>query len=179
MQNSKSKIRGRKEAAMRITTVVKASVVTAALGIACLLPATVHAQAEVAPDFYPILNTETIAAQPVQGPIAKETKVDFQGKFSLPYDVNCSGKNLKAGQYLLSVKSDGRTRLVTINGIGQKVNIPVREVASNQGTSQSALLVRKSGQGHRLEAVYLEALSAMLYLEPASGRGVMERVPIR
>lgn len=164
---------------MKITTAIKASVVTAALGIACLLPATVHAQAEVAPDFYPFSNTETTAAEPAQGLIAKNAKADFQGKFSLPYDVNCSGKNLKAGQYLLSVKSQGNTRLVTIHGVSENVNIPVREVASNRGTSQSALLVRKSGQGHRLEAVYLEALSAMLYLEPASGRGVMERVPIQ
>jgi len=81
-------------------------VFTAALGLACLLPATAHAQAEVSPDFYPLSNTETIAPQPAQVASAKQTKADF-------------------------------------------------EVPTNRAASQSALLVRKSDEGRRLEAVYV------------------------
>ena len=34
--------------------------------MACLLPVTAHAQAQVSPDNYEILNAETITTQPVQ-----------------------------------------------------------------------------------------------------------------
>jgi hypothetical protein len=39
---------------MKVTTLGRFSVTLAALGIAFLIPAPAHAQAEVAPDFYPI-----------------------------------------------------------------------------------------------------------------------------
>ena len=48
---------------MKMTAVVKSSVFAAALGLACLLPTTAHAQADVSPDVYEVANTETIAAE--------------------------------------------------------------------------------------------------------------------
>ncbi len=105
-------------------------------------------------------------------------KADFQGKFSLPYRVRCSGKNLKPGEYQLSVKSDGKNRVIAIHGRGANLNIQARVVPVNRAESQSAVLVRKSGQGRSLEGVYVEALNTMLYLQPSPGLGVMERVPI-
>jgi hypothetical protein len=156
---------------VKITTAVKASVFAAALGFACLLPATVRAQAEVAPDFYELSNTETTAAQ---------AKANFEGTFSLPYHVQCSGKDLKPGQYLVSVKSEGESRVVTIHGSGENVKIQVHEAPANGAVSQSALLVRKSGEGRRLEGVYVERLNTMLYLETNTNgsQGETERLPI-
>ena len=169
-----------REKMMKITTAVKASMFTAALGLACLLPVTAHAQADVSPDFYPLSNAETIAPQPAQVASAKAAKADFEGKFSLPYNVKCSGKNLKSGQYLLSVKSEGQARLVTIRRSGEEVSVRVREVPTNRAASQSALLVGKSDEGRRLEAVYVEGLSAMLYLETGTmgSHDRMDRLPI-
>ena len=163
---------------MKITTVVKASVFGAALGIACLLPVTAHAQADVSPDHFELLNTETPAAPPALVASTKDAKADFQGKFSLPYHVQCSGKNLKPGEYQLSVKSEGTNRVIAIHGRGANLNIQARVVPANRAESQSAVLVRKSGQSRSLEGVYVEALNAMLYLETSTGLGVMERVPI-
>ena len=156
---------------MKITTAVKASVFAAALGLAWLLPATAHAQAEVAPDFYELSNTETTATQ---------AKANFEGKFSLPYHVQCSGKDLKPGQYLFSVKSEGASRVVTIHRGGESVNIPMHEVPANQTASHSALLVRKSSEGRKLEGVYVESLNTMWYLGTnTNGSQVgMERLPI-
>ena len=110
----------------------------------------------------------------------KLTKADFEGKVSLPYAVKCGGKSLKAGQYLLSVKSEGTSRVVTINGSGENVNIHMREVLTNRWASQSALLVRKSGEGRRLEAVYVEGLNTMLYPDtnPNGSHARTERLPI-
>ena len=82
--------------------------------MACLLPVTAHAKAQVSPDDYEILNAETITTQPVQ--VAANTNAtnpaDFQGRFALPYEVRCKGKSLKSGEYLVSVKSEGAARVV-------------------------------------------------------------------
>ena len=165
---------------MKITTAVKASMITAALGFACLLPATARAQSDMSPDEFAFSGTETTATQPVHVSSAKLAKADFEGKVSLPYAVKCGGKSLKAGQYLLSVKSEGTSRVVTINGSGENVNIHMREVLTNRWASQSALLVRKSGEGRRLEAVYVEGLNTMLYPDtnPNGSHARTERLPI-
>lgn len=163
---------------MKITTVVKASVFAAALGIACLLPVAAHAQSDMSPDFFQFEIPQTHAAPPAQVAATNNAKADFQGKFSLPYQVLCSGKNLKPGEYRLSVKSEGTNRVIAIHGRGANLNIQARVVPVNRAESQSAVLVRKSGQGRNLEGVYVEALNAMLYLQTSTGLGVMERVPI-
>jgi hypothetical protein len=177
MKNSESKIQEKKETMMKMTTVVKASMLTAALGLACLLPMTARAQSDMSPDEFAFSAAETTVAQPV---VATRTKASFEGKISLPYGVNCAGKNLEAGEYIVSVRSEGSARVVTIHGGGASVNMPAHEVRVNQAASQSALLVRKSGQGHKVEAVYVEGLGTTLYLNPNTNRSAagVERLPI-
>ena len=84
MKNSSAKITGTEEKKMRIMTTVKTSMITLALGFACLLPATARAQSDMSPDEYAFSATETTPAQPVHAASAKLTKADFQGKVSLP-----------------------------------------------------------------------------------------------
>jgi len=165
---------------MKIATVVKGSMLLAVLGFACLLPAKVYAQvdAQPDPDLYEGPNTEAIAAHAVPTASAKEAKADFAGKFSLPYSVQCGGKSLKPGQYSISVKSEGTNRVLNIHSSAANMNIPVRAVPANQGASRSAVLVRTSDVGHKLEAVYVEGLNATLYLEANTNYGVLERLPI-
>lgn len=180
IKNSITKILEKTETTMKITTVVKVSVYAGALGFACLLPVTAHAQSDVMPDSFPFSTEETTVTQPVQHADAKLAKADFEGKVSLPYDVKCEGKNLKAGQYLLSVKSEGTSRVVTLHGRGESVNLHVHEVAANEAASHSALLVRKSSEGPRVEAVYVKELNRTLYLN-TTGQGNhvrMDRLPI-
>ena len=173
---------------MKITSVVKVSVFAAALGFAALLPATARAQADAMPDSFAFSAEEPAVAQQAGLQLAKG---DFEGKISLPYDVKFEGKNLKAGQYSLSVKSDGISHIVTIHGSGQNVNLHVREIPnvpanvranqpSNEATSQSALLVGKSSEGRKVQAVYLKELNRTLYLNTSS-QGTsshMDRLPI-
>ena len=163
---------------MTVTTLVKVSVFTAALGFACLLPGTVRAQADVSPDFFELSNT----APPEGRPTQMTTTADFDGTFSLPYDVKCSGQNLKSGQYTLSVKSDGANRMVSIRRAGaEQMNIRVRRTLGNSPSSRSAVLVWKSGESRLMQAVYVQKLNALLYLDDiAEGSLVrMERLPIR
>jgi len=152
---------------MKFKTVVKTSALIASLGFVSLLPTQVRAQAEVAPDQFPSLPAEWNAP-----------KVAFAGKLSLPYGVQCSGKNLKPGQYAVSVKSEGASRTVTISGTGASVNMRARLVPANRGPKGSALLVRKSDAGHKLEGIYVAALNATLYVENSQNLGVMGRLPL-
>lgn len=166
---------------MKMTTAVKSSMITLALGaVACLLPTTARAQSDMSPDEFAFSAPATTAAQPTQTATAKIIKADFEGKVALPYDVKCGNQNLKAGQYVLSVKSDENGRVVTINGGGQNMNMRVREVPANQAGSTSVLLVRKSSEGRKLAAVYVEGMNSTLYLDASTNgsHARMERLPI-
>jgi hypothetical protein len=182
MKNSNSKIRAKKETTMRMTTFVKASVFATTLGFVCMLPPVARAQADSMPnpDEYPFSAAETTVAHPVQLASAKVANADFEGNVSLPFNVKCGGKNLTPGQYVLSVKSEGTSQVVTIHGRGESMQMRVNHVSVNRGASQSALLVRKSGEGRRLEAVYVAGLNVTLYLNtnPEGTRAGMERLPI-
>jgi hypothetical protein len=179
--NSKSENETKKESKMKVTKIVKTSVFAAALGLACLLPTTTHAQADVSPDVYENVNTETIVAeQHVQVAANTAKPADFQGRFALPYEARCKGKSLKAGQYVLSVKSEGTGRVVTIARNGETMNIRAQELAGNRAGGRSAMMVRKSPNGRMLEAVYVRQLNVLLFLDinAAAESGRMESLPI-
>ncbi len=166
---------------MKMTTVAKGSIFAAALGLACLLPTTTHAQAEVSPDVYEVVSTETIAAEHQLQVAANTTKpADFQGRFALPYEVRCKGKSLKAGQYSVSVKSEGTTRVVTLAHNGETMNIRAQELAGNRAAGHSAMMVRKSPNGRMLEALYVRQLNVLLFLDTnvAAESGRTESLPI-
>jgi hypothetical protein len=145
-----------------------------------MLPATARAQSDMSPDEFAFSAPQTTTAQPAPSAAAQFAKADFEGKVSLPYNVKCGGKNLKAGHYLLSVKSEKGSRVVTINGGGENVDIHMRQVLTNRWASQSALLVGNSSEGRRLEGVYVEGLNAVLYPDtnPNGSHARTERLPI-
>jgi hypothetical protein len=176
-----STIDSQKETRMKMTTVVKISLYTAALGLACMLPVTARAQSDVMPDSFAFSADEATAPRPVR--VAEvddvnQTQDDFQGKVTLPYNAKCAGKNLKAGQYLLSVKLEATGRVVSIHGNGADMNIRVREVPTHRRASQSSLLVRNSGHDRTLAAVSVEGMNAMFYLSTSANQALTERLPI-
>ncbi len=167
---------------MKMTTLLKASLFAATLGFISMLAPAARAQADAMPnpDEFPFEAPEATAAQPVQLAAAKVANADFEGRVSLPFNVKCGAKNLKPGRYVLSVKSQGTDQVLTLNGSGQNMTMRVHEVSAHRGTSQSALLVRKSSDGRRLEAVYVAGLNATLYLNTSSDvpHARMEKLPI-
>jgi hypothetical protein len=177
---SQSKTVEKKETKVKMTMAVKGSIFAAALGIACLLPVTTHAQADVSPDMYELANTDVTVAEQARLASNNAKPVDFHGQFALPYEVRCNGKNLKSGQYSVSVKSEGTTRVVTLARNGETMNIRAQELTGNPAASHSTVLVRKSHEGRMLEAVYVKQLNVLLYLDTnsAAQSGQMERLPI-
>jgi hypothetical protein len=180
--NPNSKLRAKKETTMKMTTLVKASMFAATLGFISMLAPAARAQADAMPnpDEFPFEAPQATAAQPVQIAAAQVANADFEGKVSLPFNVHCGAQNLKPGQYLLSVKSQGASRVVTLHSDGQNMTMRVHEVSAHRGASQSALLVRKSAAGRRLEAVYVAGLNATLYLNtsPDGSHTRIEKLPI-
>ena len=87
--NSKSENETKKGSKMKMTTVVKSSVFAAALGLACLLPVTAHAQSEVSPDVYEMANTDVTVAQQARLTSNNTKQANFQGRFALTYKVRC------------------------------------------------------------------------------------------
>jgi len=143
-------------------TMTKISWMIAGLVLACFWPATTHAQAETTPEDYKSSNMAPVAPAP-------SVKPDFQGNFSLPYQVQCHGHKLAPGQYTLMVKTVGENKMVTIQREGSDIVLQSRPVTptSVSASGHNAVLVRH-GPGPRtrtLEGVYMENLKMVLYLD--------------
>ena len=121
-----------------------------------------HAQADTAAEEYHSTNTGPGAPAP-------SVKTDFQGHFSLPYEVQCHGHKLAPGDYTLVVKTIGEDKMVTLQREGSDVVLNSRPVpptsVSDHGPS-SVMLRHGPGPGsHTLEGVYLENLKLILFLD--------------
>ena len=154
----------------------KGMLTMAGLALACFWPATAHAQADVSPDSYPIENAVPIT-QPQATQLAQtQPPAEFQGNISLPYQVQCSGKKLAAGQYTVAVKTEGAKKTVVLHKDGNEVQLAVRHVAPTSKTGKSALLVQSAGETRMLKAVYLASMNAILYLDHDWKLSVLDRI---
>ena len=152
-------------------TMTKTMWIVVGLAIACFWPATTHAQAEVAPDNYKAENM--MPATP-----APPVKADFEGKFSLPFQVQCSRNKLAAGQYTLAVRTEGTGKIVTIHREGSDIVLTARIVTKPSDSGESALLVRH-GPGPRtrtIEGLYLGNLNMMLYLDESGNANPLDKM---
>jgi hypothetical protein len=152
-------------------TMTKTMWIVAGLAIACFWPATTHAQAEVAPDDYKAENM--MPATP-----APPVKADFEGKFSLPFQVQCSRNKLAPGQYTLAVRTEGTGKIVTIHREGGDIVLTARIVTQPSDSGQSALLVRH-GPGPRtrtIEGLYLGNLNMTLYLDESGNANPLDKM---
>jgi len=144
----------------------------AGLMLACFCSATTHAQATIAPDNYPRLNTVPYTPEAV--------KVDFQGNFSLPNEVQCHGHKLAPGKYTLMVKTVGKDKMVTLQREGSDVVLHSRPVTPTSVSDQghSAVLVRHGpGPGtHTLEGVYVETLKLVLFLDESGNTKPLDKM---
>jgi hypothetical protein len=150
---------------------MKTTWILAGLLLACFWPATTHAQSEIAPDYFESKDmAPVVPAQPA--------KVDFQGNFSLPYQVQCGGNKLTPGQYTLAVKTEGTRKIVMIHREGSDVVLTARIVTKPSDSGQSVVLVRH-GPGPRartLEGLYLQNLNMTLYLDESGSANPLDKM---
>jgi len=130
--------------------------------LASLAPIATHAQAETSPDEYRDGGMATIIPE-------SAVKPDFEGKFTMPYEVWCHGNRLVPGEYKVMVKTVGAEKMVTLQRAGSNVVLHSHPVAptSVSDVGHSAVMLRH-GPGpssHTLEGVYVESLKLVLYLD--------------
>jgi hypothetical protein len=140
--------------------------------LAAFLPAIAHAQAETGAQEHQSSNMAAIAASP--------TKTEFQGRFTLPYEVQCHGHKLVPGEYTLLVKTVGEDKMVTLQREGSDVVLHSRPVpptsVSDHGPSAVMLRHGPGPGGHTLEGVYLESLKLVLFLDETGHSNPIDKV---
>lgn len=138
----------------------KYTLTIAPLMMAAFFPSIVHAQAETGAQDHESKNIAAIAHTPA--------KTEFEGHVSLPYEVQCHGHKLAAGEYKLLVKTVGEDKMVTLQREGSDVVLDSRPVppTSVSDHGPSAMMLRHGpGPGtHTLEGVYIENLKLVLFL---------------
>lgn len=143
-------------------SLTKMTWIIAGLVVLFLCPAITHAQAETGAQEHEMRNAEAITPAPA-------VKADFEGKFSLPYQVQCHGHKLAPGEYTLVVKTIGENKMVTLQREGSDVVLQSRTVTPTSVSDQgrSAVMVRHGPgpKSHTLEGVYLENLKIVLFLD--------------
>lgn len=137
----------------------------------CCWPATARAQAEHSPDNYGVSNAAPVASN-------APAKTDFQGTFSLENEVQCAGHKLTAGKYTIVVKTVGENKMVTIQREGNDIVLTVRKAIPPSDSGHSAVLVRHGPgpSGHTLEAVYIESLKLVLFLDESGCTKQMDKM---
>jgi hypothetical protein len=144
----------------------------AALMLAVFFPAVAHAQAETGAQEHESNNMAAMVHNP--------TKTEFEGHVSLPYEVQCHGHKLAAGDYKLLVKTVGEDKMVTLQREGSDVVLHSRPVppTSVSDHGPSAMMLRHGpGPGtHTLEGVYIENLKLVLFLDETGHANPIDKV---
>jgi hypothetical protein len=140
--------------------------------LAAFFPVIAHAQAETGAQEHQSSNMTAITAS--------SAKTEFQGHFSLPYEVQCHGHKLVPGEYTVLVKTVGDDKMVTLQREGSDVVLHSRPVpptsVSDQGPSAVLLRHGPGPGGHTLEGVYLENLKLVLFLDETGHNNPIDKV---
>jgi hypothetical protein len=143
-----------------------------------------RAQSEIDPDHFESPNTEALDKAKTDAG-SKVEAIRYDGKFRLPYTVECNGKSLRAGRYSVSLRSNGKVVRATLNHDGQGIGIVgvvVRRTVN--GTRNDAAVVEHKGTKRRLSAIQVAKLDFLLEPEPQTENSVqttprrLERLPL-
>jgi hypothetical protein len=141
--------------------------------LAGLAPVATHAQAETSPDEYRDGGMATIIPE-------ASVKPDFEGKFTMPYEVWCHGNRLVPGEYKVMVKTVGAEKMVTLQREGSNVVLHSHPVAptSVSDVGHSAVMLRHGPgpSGHTLEGVYVENLKLVLFLDDSGHTNPFDKI---
>ena len=141
----------------------KATLLTTAILAGCLSLTFVHSGSAAAVQNSSQASNGQATAHPARNSSAK---AEFAGQFNLPYEVECAGMKFAAGQYMIAVDRQGKSQNVIFTRAGQNVRLPAKAAfPSSRRGSGSAIIVRRSGLERKLEAVYVESLRLVLYLD--------------
>ncbi len=140
--------------------------------LAAFFPVISHAQAETGAQDHETHNMAPMVHTP--------STTEFEGHVSLPYQVQCHGHKLAAGEYKLFVKTVGEDKMVTLQREGSDVVLKSRPVppTSVSDHGPSAMMLRHGpGPGtHTIEGVYIENLKLVLFLDETGHANPIDKV---
>src|ERR1700744_821534 len=140
--------------------------------LAAFFPVISHAQAETGAQDHETHNMASMVHTPAT--------TEFEGHVSLPYQVQCHGHKLAAGEYKLFVKTVGEDKMVTLQREGSDVVLKSRPVppTSVSDHGPSAMMLRHGpGPGtHTIEGVYIENLKLVLFLDETGQANPIDKV---
>lgn len=115
------------------------------------------AQSEVDPDHFGAPSEEPFdkAKASANG---EAVSIQYDGKFRLPYAVQCNGKSLRPGRYSVSLRSNGKVGQATLNQKGQAVRVAGLLRTKEGKHGDDALVVEHNGKRHRLSAIQVAEL---------------------
>jgi len=129
--------------------------VTALALLVALGGAGVYAQQEIDPDHFD-------SPEPPDQPKTEQNQVGasrYDGKFSLPYAVQCSGRQLAPGKYSFSLRSDGKVGHGVLKSKSQSIEIT--SVVHPQGFKRGAdvVVVGSKGPVRTLTAIQISGVN--------------------
>ena len=116
-----------------------------------------RAQSEVDPDHFESSNVEPFEKAKINAS-SEATAIRYDGKFTLPYAVQCSGKSLPPGTYSVSLHSDGKIGQATLKRRGRAIGIPGMVHKQVQKYDGDTLVVELNGRTRRLSAIHMAEL---------------------
>jgi hypothetical protein len=143
-----------------------------------------HAYAQEGYDHFDAPNLEPFEKAKINTN-SQAASVRLEGNFSLPYSVQCHGKSLPPGKYLLSLRSDGRTAQLTLNRDGQAMKFEGLTQKQALDRRPDALVVEHSGKSRQLSLIQIGQLDLILTSDPvlehpSGGRPrTIEKLPLR
>jgi hypothetical protein len=141
---------------MKVASVIR--IFAGLVGLAALAGSPACGQSEIDPDHFEGPKVEPLekAKTDANGQIAS---VRYQGRFSLPYAVQCNGVSLRPGNYSVSLRSDGKIGHATLNQEGQTIGITGVIDRQERKQGDDALLVEHNGNTRKLSAIQVTELA--------------------
>jgi hypothetical protein len=155
-----------------LTIRISIALIMASAGLWLALPAA--AQSEIDPDHFESPNAEPFEKAKINTS-TEARALHYDGKFTLPYTVQCSGKSLSPGRYFVSLHSNGKIGQATLKQRGRAIGVPgvVHKPAHKNG-SDTLVVVELEGRTRRLSAIQVAELDLIfepgLAMEAASNR---------
>jgi len=152
---------------MKVASVLQIIVGLAGFAVLGTFPA--YAQSEVAPDHFESQTVEPFGkANPSQASFIR-----YDGRFRLPYAVQCNGKSLRPGKYSVSLRSDGQVGRAMLNQKGLAIGIMGVIRNQTQKSGDGALIIEHTGKVRRLSVIQVAGLDLVfdpeIQLKSASG----------
>lgn len=129
-----------------------------------------RAQSEISPDHFDSPEMVPFDAPKAAAP-ASAAALDYSGEVTLAHRVRVNGKSVAAGNYRVSLHSDGKTVELRLKRRGQTVAVQTVAYHNAPSTERGYLVVERRGNARRVSVVHAGLLQLVFAPETSGPRG--------